>query len=579
MQKKLLIILFLTAFTAVAYFIENADGFKDTKTRLQKITLPSTPTKLGKRATLLEQFGLVYVFPKDYSKYYDPITGESNFDHVISLESPLPEYHQSWIDHRQIPPEAYPSSKVLDPDITASGLPILSVVVADKDLNDPETGIIANRKRKGKEWERPCFISYYYRGQLLFASGAGIRIHGGSKNKRPMESLRFYFRKAYGHDQFKPGIIFDNQSVPIKRVITRIENRYANLLALDLAQRIGCLTPAVHPVVVYLNGKQFGNRYALIEHLNKDWLRSRYGHDDFILLRTTGHPEKRRISKSYQKLKKWLYNTDIRMTMREAGKKVDIENLSLWFISQFFTAGNDMYQGPLLRDRTKPDARWFWVNWDMDQSFVNPYEDDVKILWQQRLNLHNVIRNPERDRKNPRTARFQNKDPRAILFRRLSSEDPAYKTYFERLLMDTLNHKINPAYLDAWLDRQREAILALNTDDQDFFQTLAAFLHHRPAYLREMMRTHYDSAESHRCRVNGPTDLAITIDGYPSELPYNGWYFEGSQITLSIDPDKHPRLIGWRIDDRIVHSAELPFSHTVMAPVRIEAIFQERSHD
>jgi len=574
MQKKLLIILFLAVFTAGAYLLENSDGFEDTKARLQKITLPSTPTKLGKRATLLEQLGLVYVFPKDYSKYYDPSTGQSNFDHVISLDSPLPAYRQNWIDHRQIPLEAYPSSQLLDPDLTASGLPILSVVVADKDLYDPETGIIANRKRKGKEWERPCFISYYNRGQLLFASGAGIRIHGGSKNKRPMESLRFYFRKAYGYDQFKPGIIFNNQSVPIKQVIARIENRYTNLLALDLAKRIGCLTPEVHPVVVYLNGKKFGKRYALIEHLNKDWLRSRYGHDDFILLRTTGHRERRRISKAYQKLKKWLYNTDIRMTMQEVEKRVDIRNLSLWFVSQFFTADNDMYQGPLLRDKTNPDARWFWVNWDMDQSFINPYEDDVKILWQQTLNLHNVIRNPKRDRKNPRTARFQNKDPRAILFRRLSSEDPAYKSYFERLVMDTLNHKINPAYLDAWLDRQRDAILPLNTDDQAFLQTLADFLQHRPAYLRKLMRTYYDSPESHSCVVNGPLGANITIDGYPGKLPYKGWYFEGSQIRLNVDLNKHQQLVGWRIDDRIIHSTELQFSHTVRAPVKIEPIFE-----
>ncbi len=574
MQRKLLIILFLTAFTGVAYLIEKADGFKDTKTRLQKITLPSTPTKLGKRATLLEQLGLVYVFPKDYSKYYDPNTGQSNFDHVISLDSPLPAYRQSWIDHRQIPLEAYPSSTVLDPEITASGLPILSVVVADKDLNDPETGIITNRKRKGKEWERPCFISYYNNGQLLFASGAGIRIHGGSKYKRPMESLRFYFRKAYGYDQFQPGIIFNNQSIPIKQVIARIENRYANLLALDLSRRIGCLTPEVHPVVVYLNGKKFGKRYALIEHLDKDWLRSHFGHDDFILLRTTGHPEMRKISSAYQKLKKWVYDTDIRMTMAEVDKRVDIRNLSLWFVSQFFTADNDMYQGPLLRDRTKPDARWFWVNWDMDQSFVNPYEADVKILWQQSLNMHNVIRNPKRDRKNPRTARFQNKDPRAILFRRLSSEDPDYKIYFERLFMDTLNHKINPPYLNAWLDRQRDAILPLNTDDRAFFQTLAEFLQHRPAYLRKMMRTYYDSPESHSCDVFGPIDQGITIDGYPSELPYKGWYFEGSQITLQIDPGKHHRLVGWRINGRIINSTESQFSHTVMAPVRIEPIFK-----
>jgi hypothetical protein len=233
-----------------------------------------------------------------------------------------------------------------------------------------------------------------------------------------------------------------------------------------------------------------------------------------------------------------------------------------------------MYQGPLLRDRTKPDARWFWVNWDMDQSFLNPHEDDVKILWKQSLNLHNVMRNPKRDRQDKRTARFQNKDPRAILFRRLSSEDPVYKTYFERLFMDTLNHKINPAYLDAWLDHQKAVIRPHQTDDRAFLETLNDFLHHRPAFLRELMRKYYNSPASHNCDVRGPKDLRITIDGNPSKLPYNGWYFEDTQISLRVDPGQHQRLVGWRVGDRIIQTTNRQFVHTVMAPVEIEPIFR-----
>jgi CotH protein len=573
MKNILLIVLFLISFTALGFLLERSDYFGITRDRLQKMTLPSPPLKLGKRGTLLEKMGLRYVFPNDYSQLYDPKTGQFNFENIVSLASSRSGYHSNWIDHRRIPPEDYPSSTALDPSIIASGLPILSVVVAEKDLNDPDTGIIANSKRKGKAWERPCFISYYNQGRIEFASGAGIRVHGWCKDNRPSQNLRFYFRKAYGYDQFKPDLIFGKGSVPIKQIIARIEDHYVNLFGLDLARKIGCITPDIHPVLVYLNGKRYGHRYVLIEHLDEDWLRSHYGHDDFVLLRTTGHSKMRRQSLEYQRLMRWVNNQDIRMTMDEVNQHVDIDNLSLWFISQFFTAGNDMYQGPLLRDRTSPDARWFWVNWDMDHSFLNHNEPvDIKP-WEQELNFHNVIRNPKRDRKDPRTARFQNKDPRAILFRRMHQEDPAFKKYFERLFMEVMNHKLSPEYLRAWVDDHQRAITPLDTDDQAFFDQLRLYVKHRPAYLRELMRKYFGSSESYSCRIVGQGDRQYHIDGYPHTPPYQGWYFKDHEISVRVDPVPGAQVAHWLVNGQVLAKNTQQLSYRVDKPTVIEPVF------
>ncbi len=37
----------------------------------------------------------------------------------------------------------------------------------------------------------------------------------------------------------------------------------------------------------------------------------------------------------------------------------------------------DPYQAVMFRDRTQPDARWFWVNWDMDHSFMDFFRRDL----------------------------------------------------------------------------------------------------------------------------------------------------------------------------------------------------------
>lgn len=573
MRNALLIILFLISFIVLGIFLEQSSYFCPIKKELQKITLPSPPLKFSKRGTILEKLGLTYVFPRDYSNFFDSKTGKFKSGNIISLDSPRPEYGKDWGSHEQILPEKIPSSLIMDQSIISKGIPILSVVVDENDLYDPSTGIFTNRKRKGKAWERPCFISYYDKGKLLFATGAGIRIHGSSLHKRKAESLRFYFRAIYGCDQFKPGIIFDRESEPLRQVIARIEFNFASALALDLSKRIGCIVPQEHPVEVYLNGSRYGDRYVLIEHLNKEWLVSHYGHDNFVLLRTTGHREERRKSNEYQRLIKWANDKNIRMTMEEVGKYVDIDNLSRWFISQFYTAGNDMYQGPLLLDKSKPDSKWFWINWDMDCSFKNPFEPEKKNMWEQELNIYNVMHNPKRDRKNPKTARFQRKDPRAILFRRLRNEDPEFKKYFERLFMNVMNHRLTPDILRSWVDYHEKIILSLGSSDQEFFNQLRLFVNHRSEYLRKLMQKYFGSPESHICRVGGPADMTYEIDGFRSAAGYKGWYFKGSEITVKIESKNEKAVSYWMVNGEKIKSDDNQLKYTINSKTTIEPVF------
>ena len=53
---------------------------------------------------------------------------------------------------------------------------------------------------------------------------------------------------------------------------------------------------------------------------------------------------------------------------------MDLDNLTSWFISVLFCATTDAFQGVMLRDETASPPRWFWVNWDMDHSFMDLYQ-------------------------------------------------------------------------------------------------------------------------------------------------------------------------------------------------------------
>lgn len=555
--------------------MEKSETFGKLKGALQKITVPSPPLKFSKRGTILDIMGYQLVYPKEYAKYVDKTTGHYKLREIISIESLTSEDAEDWRPLSDIPMEQYPSSLIMDQRTVEKKIPILSVVVDEHDLHDPTTGIIVNRKKKGKSWERPCFVSYYDKGKLLFASGVGVRIHG--RNTIPVESypLRFYFRRIYGYEQFKPGILFAPESNPIQQVIARREPNYRDMLALDLAKRIGCLVPEYQPAMIYLNGSQYGNQYVLMEHLNDKWLRSRYGHDNFIILRTTGHQEQRNRCPEYQKLLKWANDKTIRMTMEEAGKQIDIENLCRWFLSQFYTAGHDLYQGPIILDKSKPDSKWFWINWDMDASIANNIEPEKENIWEKENSIRNVMTNPVRDKKNPQTRRYQSEDPRAILFRRLHHEDPNFRRFFERLYMDVMNHKLTPQFLQAWFDGRSREILSINPGEKSFLEEkLRPFITHRSEYLRGLMEKYFGSEESFSCTIEGLESTEAIIDGFQHEGIYEGWYFKGATITIALMDYIDKSIDHWTINGRKAAPNTSRLTHTIDSTTKIRPVFK-----
>src|SRR5918993_6074231 len=113
-------------------------------------------------------------------------------------------------------PQALPSSRALPAGEIARGLPVLSLTLDEKDLHDPQTGLLANVTEHGSEWEREGSVSYFDHGKLLFASGVGVRIHGGgSRRVPPRQGFRLYFRRKYGPRELPPGILFSPAAQPI----------------------------------------------------------------------------------------------------------------------------------------------------------------------------------------------------------------------------------------------------------------------------------------------------------------------------------------------------------------------------
>lgn len=553
------LIIALAFFIALGIILEDIPFFTPLKKSLQDRTVPSPLLNFGKRGQIMKRLGLQYVVPKDYETYFDEDTAEFSKRNIISLDTSRLKYRKEWSTTKETIPEKMPSSLVMD-ETTISNIPTLSVVVDRYDLYDEFTGIFKNYYKRGRNWERPCYLSYYDEGKLLFATGAGVRTHGDKIRKHKYKSIRLYFRDIYGHDQFKPGILFDKSSEPLQHLIVRTVSGFpfVNPLAYDISRKMGCYAPYTKPVKLYLNGKIHGHgNFILIEHLSWEYVSSHFGHTNFIFYRTKGRKE---IPAEYRELVRWTKET-VPMTMGEAKKRINLDNFSRWWISQLFCANSDPYQGVALLDRSRSKARWFWINWDMDHSIRNIYERDIEHLWEQRKTIDDLMH---------QKVKVTKRDPRAILFRRLITEDSAYRKYFMQLMMNILNHTLTPDYFKSRVDHYQEIATSFGIET-DYIREIRLFLKNRPGSLMFLMKRYCSFPDSYRYSIKTPDHITYKVDGFDHSGSYTGWYFEGVPLVIKINSRKNVRY--WLVNGKRTAAGNNTLSHRVRSETVIQPIF------
>src|SRR5688500_466492 len=188
-------------------------------------------------------------------------------------------------------PEALPSSRAVPINEIASGVPLLSLTLDDADLNDPVKGLLPNKREHGEEWEREGSVSYFDQGKLVFASGVGVRIHGGgSRITAPRPGFRLYFRRKYGPRGLPPGVLFSPAAQPVRRVVVhddvrrdgKVDWHFANPLAYDIARAIGAIAPETKPVRFFLNGEYYGP-FVGTERFHERYVAAQSDYADILL--------------------------------------------------------------------------------------------------------------------------------------------------------------------------------------------------------------------------------------------------------------------------------------------------------
>ncbi len=464
-----------------------------------------------------------------------------------------------------VDPERIPSTTLVPAEARDSPLPLMSVYVEQGGLKK----IWENPLQRGRAWERSAFVSYFEHGRLRFGSGAGIRIHGGRSRLAPQQkSFRLYFRETYGVRRFPPGILFDPASDPIRHLVLHGDLRHyykngggrrlTNPLAYDFARRLGALAPRTQPIIFWLNGRRHG-LYMLTEHLDGNYLQSHYGHQLFTMVRTKFDQRTERTRKddpiAYLELVRFAQSARW-LSLDDIGGRVDLDNLSRWFISLLICGTTDPFQGPALLDETRPEARWFWINWDMDHSFTSPKRPAHYEPWEVDL-FHQIV--------------FEESlDPRSVLLHKLIEYHPAYRSYLLNLYTEAINHRLTQEFIEGRLQHYERVARAYGLPDVAFIDSARDYLARREPILRERMGRFLKGGAERRVTLIVPAGRTVEVDGHPKSADYEGWYYDTVPIRLDASA-AGAEFAHWSVDGEQVPEPEIELE--IDQDTGIEAVF------
>ena len=413
-------------------------------------------------------------------------------------------------------PTLAPSSLAIDVSELDRRRSYISIVVDQADLYDPNSGLLTNPLERGRAWERVANVSFFDAGELVWATRAGLRRHGGASRTAPRASWRLYFRGEYGSDATRQPILRERAVAPLRLVVRREPPGYPNVMGFEVARQAGALTPAFRPARAFVNGEDQGN-YLLVEHVNPDgWVLSQFGHTNVLMFIHRASSSAASVRR-YRDLTEWVATTPAPLSMVAVAERVDLDNLLRHLFTFIFCGTADWAQGAAVLDNTTPVARWFWLHWDLDQSF--------RIRGGTAGDGPGIGLIVEGDRPDMRN------DVRARIFNRLRREDPGFAAHFTALVTELLNHSLVTEFFDDLMDRYRPVLRRRRRT------VLREYFERRPEIIRAELGTYLDAGQSYQVSIEGPVGLALIVDGYPEESGYRGWYFVGMHASVSVADD------------------------------------------
>jgi len=529
-------------FVGLGILMSGDSFFSPMREALRTKSIPVEMLNYGQFGKILKQLLLIKHAPNDDSRF--PPTKNDGEDIEGLTFQKKRKVGDDLFSVNPYGMQGFKSTSVMAGVKNKQGWPIFSIVTSEENLFDSETGILANRDKKGQEWERPADFTYIEDGEVRFTTSVGLRLHGGKRRTtKPYNSYRIYFREQYGIKAFPADILYPENPdlTPLRTIVLHTTDwppgyPLNNPLAYDIAREIGSIVPRTRLIEIYLNGDSLGMGIA-IEHMSRKQWKQRWGHDEFHFHRFRSEIKWEDTVMYHNRF--WKPVTDHEsFSMQRVASSINLDNFSRHIFSWVFCADEDYWQGVAVLDKKDADAKLFWINWDMDHSFYdNP-----------------AVKNPQLKRENWQQPAFKmvymkhHIDGRTKLFTRLMNESDEYKIYFINLATELLNHTLTEDFLFSRVHYYKKLLEQYGEPHKEYIAILKRFMEKRPDFVRQDMKNLFNLEGPYRLIFRSSVKYSVFIDGYQESSNYHGKYFAGQTCSIRLPDDQQESFSHWLVN-------------------------------
>ncbi len=459
---------------------------------------------------------------------------------------------------------------------------VVSIAIEPHVLFHPEKGLFVkgpNSKpnypfRGANFWSRreyPSHIELFdEKGQLVFSDGKGFRLFGGMSRVFPQKSISIVGRKNYGKKYIKKRLFPSRENDKYKHFVLRNSGsdfcitQFRDVAIAIFGERMGLLSQAARPCVVYINGQYWGI-YNMREKINRYFVEYRTGFNkDSLDLIEHRQDVKRGSIKHYNEMRAFMRAPSTNLAnpahFTKVAAMMDVDNFLNYQVLQIYVDNQDAGGNVKFFRPQTPGGKWQWVLFDTDFG-MGMYETEA--FKNNSLAFHTKADGPVWP--NP---------PWSTLNLRVLLQNPDFKNRFINRFADVMNSVFKPQNCIATIDSlerlyQPEMQQHLDRwkrgDIKDWHQRvdiMRQYALQRPAFMKQFLQE--------RFQVGEDVQLMVKVESPGGQVRLNGFlscrdslagsYFKNIPIEIEAIPDFGYQFSHLSVDGKRVGEASLKHS-------------------
>lgn len=468
----------------------------------------------------------------------------------------------------------------------------------------------ANWNQRGRAGERPAYVEVFeYDGTCVISQNCGLRIFGGWSRANDQKNLRLYARSEYDevNNRFRYEFFPDaldsngNKIVSYKKLSLRAcANDNGALFERDdaisaLAEATGLEVKKSRPAAVFLNGEYYGFAWCQ-QVFSEDLLDHKYNVEDgewdilkgseYLMTEDTEDPDWAEMNADWHKMYDYAYKdlTDDAI-FAELSEMIDIDNFLTYYAFESYVGNGDWptnnykvfryKSGSIpMSDEAPFDGKWRFMLFDTDFG-LGLYANDFLSTHMLELfdeEYFGLYPNDWRDDVHDQSEKYKRSDLLISLCKRDDIRDR-----FLSILSDISGYYLNAERTSNYLDefntlRLHELVAASEAGRANVWsvnnemETAKTWIERRPyaakLHMSRVFPTYSnDAVYTVYCEPSdGATINLNTAKIVPDGAAFDGWYFDGIEVPLSVTLENGVEFLSWEINGKTITEQETVIS-------------------